>query len=41
MEKKQVGEGEAKQQPTIMQIVKIFPTEMKRATSSGFRIYYA
>jgi len=39
------GRGEkergAKQQPTTQQTVKIFPTEMKRATSSGFRIYYA
>jgi hypothetical protein len=33
--------AKAKQQPTTQQIVEIFPTEMKRATSSGFIIYYA
>jgi hypothetical protein len=41
-----VGGGEKKKeeqnnQPTTQQTVKIFPTEMKRATSSGFSIYYA
>jgi len=34
-------EGGGQKKSTTQQIFKIFPIEMKRATSSGFRIYYA